>query len=420
MEEQYKNEINLSNNRKFLRNFISGTFLVLAIFGIGFFEGRRISDSDSSLGQAPIDNTVITNKETPGDIKADFSLFWRAWNILEQKYVDHESLDVNKMIYGAINGMFYSTGDPYTVFLDPEENRRFNEEIDGNFEGIGAELGVKDGILTVVAPLEGTPAEKAGLRSGDKIIQIDGEPAADMTVDEAVNRIRGQKGTTVTLTIYREGNEEAFDVEVKRDIISVKSVKFEMKEGQIAYIKISRFGNETVREFLEVVLRQEVLRAKGVVLDLRNNPGGYLEGAVDIASKMIPKGKVVLIEEDAKKNQKKMYADGGDVLSGIKTVVLINEGSASASEILAGALKDNRDNVTLVGMKSFGKGSVQEMIDMPKNTAVKITVARWLTPLGIQITKKGIEPQVEVPISEEDYKSDRDPQLDKALEILKQ
>ncbi|KKT87028.1 MAG: Carboxyl-terminal protease, partial [Candidatus Moranbacteria bacterium GW2011_GWC2_45_10] len=247
-----------------------------------------------------------------------------------------------------------STGDPYTSFLSPDENKRFNEEIEGSFEGIGAELGIKNGILTIIAPLEGTPAEKAGLRAGDKIIDINGKSAQEMTLEAAVDQIRGPKNTEVVLTIFREGEETTRDISVQRNVIDVKSVKFESKDGDIAYIKISRFGDDTTREFSTAINRAVNQNAKGIVLDLRNNPGGYLEGAVDVSSKMLPKGKIVVIEENGDKSRENIYARGGDVASGIETIIMINEGSASASEILAGALKENRENVTIVGKKSFG------------------------------------------------------------------
>lgn len=398
------------------RHFILNILILIFVFWIGFEQGRQ-SQVQTADNPVPIDSAVIKSADDGKDV--DFSLYWKVWDTLKDKYVDSGNLDAKKMLYGSINGMLYSTGDPYTIFLNPDENKKFNEEIDGNFEGIGAELGVKNGILTIIAPLEGAPAEKAGLRPGDKIIDINGKHASEMTLDEAVSQIRGQKGTEVTLTIFREGSESAFDIKVQRDVINVKSVKFEIKEGGIAYIKISRFGEDTVRDFSSALRSAKSLNPKGIILDLRSNPGGYLDGSIEIASMMLPKGKTILIEEDAKKRQKKMNSRGGDVASDIETVVLINEGSASASEILAGALKENRDNVTLLGKKTFGKGSVQELVKLSQGTSVKITVARWLTPNGNQINEKGIIPEIEVGLSDDDYENDRDPQLERAVEILR-
>ena len=346
-------------------------------------------------------------------------MFWKVWDTLKEKYVDSNQLDSKKLFYGSIKGMMQATGDPYTAFLDPEENKEFNEDITGRFEGIGAELGIKNKILTVIAPLEDSPAEKSGLRAGDRIIKINGETAAEISIDEAVDKIRGPKGTKVKLTVFRNGDAEAREIEITREIINVKSVKFELKEDNIAYFKIIKFGEETDKEFSLAVKRALSRGAKKVILDMRNNPGGYLDAAVNMAGKMIPKGNIVVIEENSRGKRKEIYAKGGDVLSRMETVVLINMGSASASEILAGALRENRDNVTVVGETSYGKGSVQEFINLPQGTAAKITVSKWLTPKGEQINEKGIKPDIEVKMSYEDFENDRDPQLEKALEILK-
>jgi len=393
-----------------------GFLLVLMIgFGIGFEKGKQ--SQEKSFKQSFLsDRSVVESKK--GETDVDFSLFWRVWDLLGEKYVDSNNLDAKKMLYGSINGMLNATGDPYTTFFDPEENKKFNEEIGGSFEGIGAELGVKNGILTVIAPLEESPAQKAGLRSGDKIIKVDGKMTSDMTLEEAVNNIRGNKGTQVTLAVFREGEQDTVDIIVERNVINVKSVKLEFRKNNIAYIKINLFGEDTTSEFSSAIKKAIDQKVRGLVIDLRNNPGGYLESAIDIASKMLSKGNVVVIEENSAMVQNKIYAKGGDVASGIKTVVLINEGSASASEILSGALKENRKNVTLVGKKSFGKGSVQELTNLNQDTAVKITIAKWLTPNGEQINEKGIAPDIEVGLTEDDYNNNRDPQLEKALEIL--
>lgn len=399
--------------RVYLR-LISMVVLFVLVYFLGVERGKEYQNNSQS--DIKISEALIKNKEKNNEI--DFSLFWNVWDLLKSKYVDVDKLDAQKMMYGAIKGALQATGDPYSNFLDPKENKEFGEDITGSFEGIGAELGIKNNVLTIIAPLEGTPAEKAGLRAGDKIVKIDGKMTSDMTVEDAVDKIRGQKNTEVTLTIFRNGDQDTQDIKVMRNVINVKSVKYEVKEGNIAYIKISRFGEETSSEFSDAINKVKFQKPKGLIIDLRNNPGGYLDTSIDISSKLLPKGKTVVIEEDNKKNQKKMYTTGGDVASDIKTVVLINEGSASASEILAGALRDNRNNVTLVGKKSFGKGSVQEFIELPQKTAVKITVARWLTPNGRQINDEGIQPDVEVNLSNDDYQNDRDPQLEQALKIL--
>ncbi|EKE19165.1 MAG: hypothetical protein ACD_9C00114G0001 [uncultured bacterium] len=392
-------------------------FVAAGIFWAGFEKGKNTQQASQPI---PIESADFKNKNQGADTSIDFSLFWNVWDLLKSKYVDSEKLDARKLYYGAINGMMQATGDPYTNFLSPEENKKFGEDISGNFEGIGAELGIKNGILTIVAPLHGAPAEKAGLRSGDKIIKIDGKEASDMTIEEAVDNIRGKKGTSVTLTIFRDGNDDTQDISIERGVINVKSVTLEFKENNIANIKITRFGDDTNKGFADAISKVRSQKSKGLIIDLRNNPGGYLESSIVIASKLLPKDKIVVIEESGDKSQKKMYTRGGDLGSEIETVVLINEGSASASEILAGALKDNRSNVTLVGKKSFGKGSVQEFIELSQGTAAKITVARWLTPNGTQINEQGIKPDNEVEFSNDDYDNNRDPQLEAALNILKE
>lgn len=423
--EENANEKKLSaehdlHKKKLMRSYLSLVVLVLfcsLFFWIGFEKGKTSQSASTSPIQ--LQSAIFTNKDKGADNTIDFSLFWNVWDLLKNKYVDAGKLDAKKLYFGAIKGMMQATGDPYTTFFTAEENKKFNEDITGNFEGIGAELGVKSGILTVIAPLPGTPAEKAGIRSGDKIIKIDGKTAADMSIEEAVGNIRGPKATTVVLTIFRDGGQDTQDISVKRDVINVKSVTLDWKENNIADIKITRFGDDTSQGFAIAIAKVKAAKSRGLIIDLRNDPGGYLDTAIDVASKLLPNSKVVVIEESGDKSQKKMYTSGGDVASGIETVVLINEGSASASEILAGALKDNRDNVTLVGKKSFGKGSVQEFIELPQGTAAKITVARWLTPDGVQINEQGITPDKEVELTNDDFNANRDPQLDAAMQTLK-
>ena len=408
-------------HRIFKKSFVF--FLVFFLIGLAFWSGYErgkdtlatSAESDTLLSP---EDAVILNKNNP-DKTVDFALFWKVWGLLKDKYVDGGKLDANELFYGAIDGMLAATGDPYTTFFDPKEQKEFQEEISGVFEGIGAEMGIKDKVLTIIAPLEGMPAEKAGLMAGDKILKIDDQSTTLLSLEEAVSKIRGTKGTEVTLTLFRDGDEESHDITVKRDTILVKSVRFEMKEDTIAFIRVSRFGDDTERDWKTAVRQALDQKATGLIIDMRNNPGGFLETSIEMASLMLPKGNVVVMEEDGSGKRKEMKARGGDVLSQIPTVVLINEGSASASEILAGALRDNRDNVTIVGKKSFGKGSVQELISVSKDTSVKITVARWLTPAGNQINTVGITPDIEVDITRDDLDNKRDPQLDKALEILK-
>jgi len=350
--------------------------------------------------------------------KVDFSLFWEAWNVLEEKFVAKEKFDVQKMIYGAISGMVKSLEDPYTVFLPPEETKKFFEDIKGTFEGVGMEIGIKKGQLQVVAPLEGTPAQKAGLRAGDKIIKIGDKTTTDMTVDEAVDLIRGPKGTKVILTIYREEWETTKDFEIERALIKVPSLKLELKDD-IAYIKLYQFSEIAGIDFQAKAVEISNSPAKKIILDLRNNPGGYLEVAVDIAGWFLEKGQTVVIEDFGEGKEQNIYkAEGNAWFLEYPLVVLINNGSASGSEILAGALRDNR-GIMLIGEKSFGKGSVQQIENLREGSSLKITIARWLTPKGELITDKGLEPDIKVEMTEKDYKEEKDPQLDKAIEIIK-
>lgn len=422
-EELHQSQKEYVTRDKFLRSlaFLTTVFLVAVFaYAVGFQTGSdRQKSATDTIKPAPIGEAVITNVTNPYPT-VDFSLFWKVWDLVKEKYIDRDDLDANKMVYGAINGMLSATGDPYTTFFDPEENQQFQEKISGNFEGIGAEIGMKDSVLTIIAPLDDSPAAKAGLLAGDKIFKVDTADIGSLTLEQAVRKIRGQKGTKVVLTIFREGEEQTRDIEVTRDVIQVKSVKTDIRDDGIGIIRISQFGETTSAEFDIAVGTVVNRKVKGLIIDLRNDPGGLLDVAVDVSSRLLPTDKIVVIEESFDGKRETRKTEGGDRLSGIPTVILINEGSASASEILAGALKDNRpDSVTLVGEKSFGKGSVQQMFSVPGNTSVKITIAHWLTPSGKQINKQGIAPDVEVKMTAGDYKDKKDPQQDKALEILK-
>ena len=361
-------------------------------------------------------NKVAYNVPQPGTI--DFSLFWDAYSNLQQKFVDPAKIDNQKVIYGAIEGMTKSLGDPYTSFFDPERAKRFQQDLSGSFEGIGVEIGVKKNQLTVISPLEGTPGQKAGLKAGDAILKIDKKDASDMTTEEAVSLIRGQKGTTVTLSIYRNGWQSPKDIKITRETIKIPAMKLELKNGDIAYLRIYQFDEALLNDFRKAALEILSGPAKKIVLDLRSNPGGYLEVSQEIAGWFLQLGQVVTIENFGKNKEQKQYkAEGNANLANYPLVVLINEGSASASEILAGALRDNR-NIKLIGEKSFGKGSVQQVVDLRGGSFLKITIAKWLTPKGISISEVGLEPDIKVSITDQDAEADRDPQLDKALETI--
>lgn len=361
----------------------------------------------------------IENKENKEFKEVDFSLFWDVWKDLEGSYIDKKSLDREKMVYGAISGMVKSLGDPYTVFMEPQEAKQFKDDVSGSFEGIGAEIGIRKNVLVIIAPLKDTPAERAGLRAGDKILKIDDTMTADLTIEEAVLLIRGPKNTEVTLTIARDGFMQAKEIKITRGAIQIPITKFEMKEDKIAYMALYHFTANSSRELRKSLKIALDNGAQKLILDLRNNPGGYLDMAVDIASIFLPAGKTVVMENlaDGQADQIKSYGPGA--LKDFPMVVLVNEGSASASEILAGALRDVL-GVKLIGQKTFGKGSVQELRDLEKDATLKVTIAKWLTPGGYSISDGGLKPDIEVEMTDEDFEKKRDPQLEKALEIIKQ
>lgn len=351
--------------------------------------------------------------------EVDFSLFWEAWAKLQEKFADKEKFDTQKMIYGAISGMVKSLEDPYTIFLNPEDSKRFIEDVKGTFEGVGMEIDIRKGQLQVISPLEGTPAQKADLRAGDKITKVDDTLTADLTLDEAIDLIRGPKGTEVTLTIYREEWATTKEIKLVRELIEIPSLKWEIKDENIAYLKLYQFHEKASFDFQEAAIEILNSPAQKIILDLRNNPGGYLEVAQDIAGWFLKRGEVVVIEDFGEGKEQKIYqAQGNAVFRDYPIVILINKGSASASEILAGALRDGR-GIKIIGEKSFGKGSVQELERLEEGSSLKITVAKWLTPKGELIADKGLEPDIKVEMTEEDYEEDRDPQLDKAIEIIK-
>jgi carboxyl-terminal processing protease len=396
------------------------TFLVVIAYFAGVERGK--TEGDAARGFSLPSSTLFSSSEKNAE-HPDMSIFWKTWDLLHERFVDREKLDGTALFYGAIKGMLAATDDPYTTFFDPEENTLFDEELAGSFEGIGAEVGMKDKMLTIIAPLEDMPAERAGLRSGDKVVKINDESTEGMNVDVAVKKMRGKKGTEVKLTIFRQGEQETRDFIVVRDTITVKSVKLDWKDGEILILKINQFGDETANEVKRAVDTLRARPPRGVVIDLRNNSGGRLDATVDIGSFFLSKGKTVAIEEDGKGNRELLRTydvKNGELLRTVPIVVLINEGSASAAEILAAALRENRDDVTLLGKKSFGKGSVQELVKVTKDTSLKVTVARWLTPNGHQINKEGIAPDIEVDRTDEDYDADRDPQLDRALEVMRE
>lgn len=399
-----------------------GLILLISAFGAGMiFSQKNEFFKSISLKEAnyagSVYNKYITAPSNKLTADVDFNLFWNVWDMLKNKYVNKDKLTDKQMFYGALKGLVESTGDPYTVFMEPKLAKEFSDDLSGTFEGIGAEIGKRNDIITIIAPLAGMPAEKAGLKAGDKIYAINGENTAGLTADQAASKIRGPKGTEVTLTIFREGFDAVKDFKIIRQIISVKSVKTEIRDDGIFIITVSNFNSDTSNLFKEAARKAVEYNPKGIILDLRNNPGGYLETAVDMASEWVEDG--VIVSERSNSEENSEYLSRGRArLKDFPTVVLVNQGSASASEIVSGALKDY-DKATIVGMKTFGKGSVQTLEDLRDGSSVKITVASWFTPDGTNINEQGISPDIEVKLAQEDYDANRDPQLDKALEILK-
>lgn len=389
-------------NKKIFK-YLALTVILVAVFGVGFSVGK---------------NQVVCKVCKPENV--DFSLFWDAYDKLHNSFINPDEIDNQKVIYGAISGMTKSLGDPYTDFFDPKQAKMFQQDLLGSFDGIGVEIGIKKEQLTVIAPLKGTPAERAGLKSGDQIIKINDKSASDISIEEAVNIIRGKKGTKVILTIFRDGWRDTKDIEIVRDTIKVDSVKWEMKSNDVAYINIRQFNQPLTSDFKKVAFEIMESPAKKIILDLRDNPGGYLEVSQDIASWFLKTGQIVVIEDFGKnKSQQQFKTNGNSALMDYPIVVLINKGSASASEILAGALRDNR-NVKLIGEKSFGKGSVQELVKLNDGASfLKITIAKWLTPKGNLISEIGLNPDIKIDLTEDDIKSDKDPQLDRAMEYIR-
>ncbi|HOK20691.1 MAG TPA: S41 family peptidase [Candidatus Paceibacterota bacterium] len=395
---------------------IGGTIaLCLVILGAVFIGGIEIGKK-----YYPSINLIhgVENAETNKPQNVDFSLFWDAWHYLEEYYVKASQIDYQKMVYGAIKGMVDSLGDPYTVFFEPDDAKKFTEDVSGNFSGIGIEIGVKNNAITVISPIEDTPAWKAGLRAGDKILAIDKTSTDGLTLDDAVKMIRGDKGTSVTLTIMREGFNEPKDFTIVRDIINVPAAKLTFLDNGIAHLELLNFNENASDEFTRAATQVIMKNSSGIILDLRNNPGGYLESSVDIAGWFLKRGDIVVRERESDNREKLFRASGNQALLNLPVVILANEGTASASEILAGALRDNR-NIKIIGTKTFGKGSVQTLLPLADNSMLKITIAEWLTPNGTAINDVGISPDYEVNLTEEQWEANQDPQLDKAIEILK-
>ncbi len=386
------------------------TTIVVISFATGFYFGGQLQQV------AKIDVPENTSQDV------DLTPMWRAWSLLEENFVPATTTkQVTKQdnVWGMIKGLTASYNDPYTVFFPPAESKMFEEDVKGTFGGIGVEIGIRDGILTVISPLKGNPGDKAGLMPKDLIVEINGESTRDMTIDDAVNKIRGDIGTKVVLKIARQGEDDFLTVPIIRGKIEIPTTDTELRNDGIYVISLYNFGGTAMREMRTAMRDFIESESDKLIIDLRGNPGGYLETAVDIASWFLPIGKTIVTEDYGPNKEKNVHHSKGYNVVGdnVKIAILINGGSASAAEILAGALNEQIGAV-LIGTKTFGKGSVQELVDVTDNTTMKITIARWLTPNGKSISGNGLTPDIEVKITLEDIKNDKDPQLDSAVKYL--
>ncbi len=391
----------------------SATILLVAIFfGFGIYVGFH--------NRPEIDKVVnVSGKETAVTTQVDFSPFWKVWNDINEKYPSAGKITDQDKVYGAISGLVGSLNDPYSVFFTPDQAKLFQSDIEGNFEGVGMEVGIKDKILTVIAPLKDTPAYKANIKPGDSILKIDKMTTSGLSIEKAISLIRGPAGTTVTLTIFRNGDKEPKEIKIVRDVINIPTLDTELRKDGIFVIKLYSFSANSANLFRDALKEFSTSGSDKLLLDLRGNPGGYLDAAVSMSSWFLEGGKPVVTEDYGNNLNPKIYrSQGYNIFTDkLKFVILIDSGSASASEILAGAMQDYK-KALLVGEQSYGKGSVQELLNVTPDTTLKITVARWLTPNGNSISEKGLTPDYKVSISPKDLIAKNDSQLNKAVDLL--
>ncbi len=397
---------------------LAASFALVLVIGFGAGLTVNAKSATHLVSNLPF---IGDHLDSTPDPSADFTDFWKAWNILNTRFVQTHASSTpggtKEKMWGAIAGMTAAFGDPYTVFMPPAQAKTFQEDIAGNFGGVGMEIGIKDNLITVIAPLKGTPAERAGMRSGDAILSIDGKSTEGLSTDEAVKMIRGPKGTTVAFRILREG--KVSEISVVRDTIETPTLvsTFDEKSG-VYTIALYTFTANSGDLFNKALGEFRASGSNKLIIDLRGDPGGYLEAAVSIASHFLPSGSVVVTEDYKGKQENVIHRStgSGGVPDGTKVVILINQGSASASEILSGALQDNKVAM-LVGTRSFGKGSVQELVDIDGGS-LKVTVARWLTPSGRSISDGGLTADIKVDMTEADMTAGKDPQKERAVQFL--
>ena len=408
--------------------------MTAAVIIAGFFAGYTIGLKQPR----PVVLENISNTESK-DPKTDFGIFWEAWDLLKKEHFKGAEAKDKDFIYGSIRGLVNSLNDPHTIFMPPDDSNKFEEDVIGSFGGIGAEIGIKNKQLVVIAPLKSTPAEQAGLKAGDKILAIDEKSTDGIEVNDAVKKIRGAIGTEVKLTVFRDNWEKPREIKIIRGNITIPTIESKSADDKaivdavatgtakallasdknIIYISLFSFNQNAPDVFYKEALKVLVGRADGMIIDLRNNPGGFLEVAINLAGWFVDKGTIIASEKFRDGKELFFRANGNAALKNIPTVILVNKGSASASEILAGALRAIR-GIKLVGVQTFGKGTVQELRKLSDNSEIKLTVANWVLPDGTIIDEKGLKPDFEVEIKDEDAAKKKDPQLDKAMEVLLQ
>lgn len=423
METLFENQKNGRSGSR--TSFVFAIIAALVLFGFGYAAGARGFLANQVA--APLIAAAGSDAPPAG---VDFSPVWKAWSVIDEKFVPAAVSTTTSIatstaesnqerVWGMVQGLAASLNDPYTFFLPPVESKQFSDDMTGSFEGVGMEIALRDQAVTVVSPLKGTPAERAGIKSGDKILKIDGTDTRGMDIVNAVKKIRGPRGTAVTLTILREGWDEPKEIKVTRETISVPTLVTTARPDGVFVIQVMSF-TANVPDLFRSALREFINSGNSrLVLDLRGNPGGYLEAAVDMASWFLPAGKVIVTEDYAGHSERIVHRSRGyDIFSqNLRMVILVDRGSASAAEILAEALR-HYGKARIIGTPTFGKASVQELVDITPETSLKITIARWLPPSGEQIPDTGIVPNVEVKVTDEDTKGGKDPQLDKAVEVL--